>query len=134
MNKLVNCCLIEDNDISVFMSKRLMAKHPHFDEPLVFTNGTEAFEAFKSYLQTKQALPDVIVLDLLMPIWDGWDFLDAISDEFPDWSLPVFIITSSIDPADKKRAEKYPSVQSLLEKPLTEETLDRIASHLSKTI
>lgn len=128
MTKKVRCCLIEDNDISVFTGKRLMAQHSSFDEPSVYTNGKEAFEAFRSLHSSDSELPDVVVLDLQMPIWDGWDLLDALSTELPDWSVPIFITTSSIDPADKERAKQYPAVQQLFEKPLSTEKLDEIVA------
>lgn len=59
--------------------------------------------------------PDIILLDLNMPIMDGWDFLKAsLSMSLP----PVYIVSSSIDPSDKNRAKSDYRIKGFIEKPL----------------
>ena len=66
----------------------------------------------------KDNLPDVILLDLNMPVMDGWDFLNAaISIPLP----PIYIVSSSIDPNDKKKAMVDIRVKGFIEKPLNVE-------------
>lgn len=72
----------------------------------------------EALIMLKDNLPDVILLDLNMPVMDGWDFLNAaITIPLP----PVYIVSSSIDPSDKKRATFDNRIKGFIEKPLNVE-------------
>jgi len=64
--------------------------------------------------------PDVILLDLNMPVMDGWEFLRAA---IPINLPPVYIVSSSIDPNDKKKAMIDNRIKGFIEKPLTLENV-----------
>mgnify|MGYP000609055923 FL=1 len=59
-----------------------------------------------------------------MPEMNGWDFLDAMNEK--KWIIDVYILTSSVDPYDKKKAETYENIKGFLSKPLTLNLLDKI--------
>jgi CheY-like chemotaxis protein len=84
----------------------------------VFNNAQDALE--KIILED----PQIIFLDLNMPVMNGWDFLDVLQRK--NIKLDVYILTSSVDPNDKKKAEKYENVKGFLTKPLSKETLEPI--------
>jgi len=66
------------------------------------------------------------MLDINMPIMNGWDFMDAIKEKGMDKNVSVIILTSSINNADKIKAKKYDMVVDYVEKPLSIEHLNRL--------
>jgi CheY-like chemotaxis protein len=72
--------------------------------------------------QKPDALPDVILLDINMPIMDGWDFLEWFK-EFKEnlvKAIPIFMVSSSIDWRDIEKAKSYEEVIDYMSKPLTD--------------
>ena len=74
-------------------------------------------------------MPDLILLDLNMPIWDGWQFLDEAKDLDLLKDIPLYIITSSTDRSDRDRASQHQLLDRYLVKPLT---LDKVKPVLEK--
>jgi CheY-like chemotaxis protein len=70
------------------------------------------------------SLPDVILLDLNMPILDGWQFLDEFVKLPIKKEIAIFIVTSSIDPSDIEMVKKYDIVKSYIMKPITAQKLE----------
>ncbi len=64
-----------------------------------------------------------------MPLMNGWEFLDALNQHKILAGTLVFIITSSVDKADKEKAKTYPDVAGFLEKPLNVKTLQQLKDH-----
>ena len=81
-------------------------------------------------------LPDVIFLDLFMPGFNGFNFLDRFRKLYPaiDKTIHIFIISCSINPADKINAEKYPFVKGYFLKPVNMNTLKNIALAYGQTL
>ena len=74
--------------------------------------------------------PDLILLDLNMPNWDGLDFLEScrLCGRLPDYTR-IFILTSSEMPEDKEKAMSYKFVTGYMTKPLTDQSVQTILSH-----
>jgi CheY-like chemotaxis protein len=81
----------------------------------IVENGAEAVQAWK------QEDWDVLLMDINMPVMDGWQFLDSLGKLENPPLVHVVIVTSSIDTIDKRKATKYPQVIGFFEKPLTQE-------------
>jgi len=121
--------IIDDDPILIMVCKRLM-KITGFSE-IVYA-AKEGGEGMKILLEqlvsTPENLPDLILLDINMPVMNGWEFLDeliALSPKMP-LSLPVFMLSSTIDQADYDRASSYDLVKGFYSKPLTKENLEEI--------
>lgn len=93
---------------------------------LIYSNGKEAIEAIKPMIASGVKLPDIIFLDLNMPIMDGWQFLDEFTKIPLEQEVTIYIVTSSIDPADRKRAGKYEKVSNFIVKPIEVDHLQEI--------
>jgi CheY-like chemotaxis protein len=70
--------------------------------------------------------PDLLFLDINMPIMNGKEFLIAVSHQYKVLPFPVIIVTSSIDPEDYKETQSYPFVVGFLEKPMRQEAIESI--------
>ena len=115
--------LIEDNKTTNFISK-LALKSVGIETVDEVFNGMEACQ----YLQ--KICPDVIFLDLNMPVMDGWEFLEEIEIKQICRGVKIAILTSSRHPNDIKRSKFYPSVIAYLEKPLTKEKIETVRNTL----
>lgn len=115
--------IIDDDPIINFIHSKIINKK--FTEvPLIsFENAQIALQSIKE----NPAIKYTIFLDLNMPKLDGWGFLDAISLKDQELNYQVHIVTSSVDPADRLRANEYERVISYLTKPLKLEDLDKIS-------
>ncbi|MGZ9676285.1 response regulator [Flavobacterium sp. GNP001] len=128
MAKIDIACIIDDDPIFVFGTKRIMEIANFCESFMIFRNGKEAFDNLKSIIIANQKLPDLILLDLNMPIWDGWTFLDEFIKIPSANPITIYIMTSSIDPADIEKAKSYDAVSNYLVKPITIEELQKLIS------
>ncbi|TGK49656.1 response regulator [Leptospira bouyouniensis] len=122
MNPLAKVFLIEDDAVTTFLIKTLMEKFSFASEIITFPNGADALEA----LHKTNVSPDLLFLDLNMPIMDGWQFLDEIQTNSQFSKIPTYILTSSIDPSDKSKSQSFPNVKGYLTKPLALKDLEAI--------
>jgi CheY-like chemotaxis protein len=118
--------IIDDDKLSVKLMSLLIAKNDFCEEIHPFFNPQVALDELKQNAEENKRLPDAILLDLNMPIMDGWQFLDEFSLLPIKKEIPVFIVTSSIDPADIEMAKKYDMVRSYIMKPITNEKLNAL--------
>lgn len=126
MYKFNNACIIEDNPASVFWIKELMEEANFAAHILVYKNGQAAFEAISKNIDDAAKTPDIIFLDLNMPVMDGWQFLQAFTQLKPTKKILIYILTSSVDPEDTVKVLQYNNVQGYLVKPITESELIKI--------
>lgn len=126
MKKINIACIIDDDPIFVFGTKRIMQLINFCDSIIVFENGKEAHDHLKAIILANEPQPDVILLDLNMPIWDGWQFLDEFTKIPNENKITIYLITSSVDPADVEKAKNYDAVSSYIIKPITTAELRKI--------
>lgn len=120
--------IIDDDSIFVFVLKKLLEKHKDFGKVVDFKNGMEALETL---LAKDAELPSIILLDLNMPLIDGWQFLEKLEDYPQKDQLNVFILSSSIDVNDLDKSKKYSVVKDFVSKPVNHEKLDKILESLN---
>ncbi|SKB72338.1 response regulator [Daejeonella lutea] len=113
--------IIDDDPIHQRIAQIMIAKHELFEGYTSYTEAELALEYLESNAKNSEALPDVILLDLNMPVIDGWDFLEAF-EKFRSQlskSINVFIVTSSVDEKDKLRSQTFSFVKGFISKPLS---------------
>jgi CheY-like chemotaxis protein len=119
-----NVLLVDDDFVFTFLNKKIISSLKFVNEIDTAQNGLQAIELLNASVDNDKPLPDIILLDLNMPIMDGFGFLDAFRNlEHPQkHRIKIIIVTSSMHPEDLQRAKDY-GVTSYLTKPLKEEGL-----------
>lgn len=120
MHDLNKILLVDDDPIFLTLAELAIKKESDKVEIYKAMNGEEAINFLKS-----QSV-DIIFLDLNMPVMNGWEFLEALP-QIENWGKQIYVLTSSIDPSDQRKADENPLVTSMLEKPLDR---DKISSTL----
>jgi CheY-like chemotaxis protein len=127
-----NIAVIDDDDIYVLLTKRIIEKTHLFEKVIVFKNGLEGLNFIKENFNDFNLLPEIILLDLSMPIMNGWQFLDEFMKLYPknESSIKIYISTSSISPNDVERAKKISIVSNYLIKPISKEVFIKMLNDL----
>lgn len=135
MLDLILC--VDDDPITLMLCKKVIDKTSFSNEIITAQNGEKAlqyFDAIKiSALENNSPkLPQLIFLDLNMPVMGGWEFLDSFSSsKYSDFnSIKVVILSSTIDPEDLEKAKKYPMVLDFLSKPITISMLEYLTDKM----
>lgn len=128
MSKKKIVCVIDDDPIQIFLMKKNLSLIGGIDEVIQYQNGKEAFDGLSEKHKRRETLPDVIFLDLNMPIWDGWIFYNEFAKLFPDGILPmkVFILTSSNNDEDIERAQSLNLEKAYIRKPVGADVLQKL--------
>tara|TARA_R110002051_G_scaffold325871_1_gene432735 strand:- start:28593 stop:29000 length:408 start_codon:yes stop_codon:yes gene_type:complete len=132
MSKFKSICIIDDDPICVFGIRKMIDQVNFFNEIAVYANGLEAIQDFKKKLVENLPLPSTILLDLNMPIMDGWDFLEDFKKiPFEDRkNVRIHIVSSSVDSRDLTKANSYKEVNNFFTKPITKENIDRVIDEI----
>ncbi|NLR58527.1 response regulator [Chitinophaga polysaccharea] len=128
--KLIDTIFIVDDDpIHQQIAKIMIERQAISNHIRVFSDAQDVLDYLRTNAGSPEALPDLILLDLNMPVMDGWEFLEEYAGfctELPK-NIRIFVLTSSIDEKDKERVSGYSFVTGYLTKPLSKE----IIAHLS---
>ena len=125
-NRYKTCLLIDDNYIDNFVTRRILEGSNFADKVIVTQSATEAIQSLRS----GSVQPDVIFLDIRMPLMGGFEFLqeyEKIDIQGKD-DIKIFLLSSSLDPADMKKSINNKFITQFIHKPLTQKALDEINS------
>lgn len=125
--------VVEDDRITAAITKFIASKELHCQAVHTFSNGQQAFDQLAAAVRDGGKIPDLILLDLNMPLMDGWEFLDAFGTLPLGQVACVFILTSSINPEDIEKATHYPEVRGYFSKPLDKPNVQRMQSLLQQS-
>ncbi len=132
MNSINTACIIDDDPIFRFGTKKIMESVDFCKNFLVYKNGKEALEDLDIRLKSNIDMPDVILLDLNMPIMDGWQFLDELVKIPNAKQIPIYIVSSSVDSRDIEKAKNYELVTNYIIKPFSVLKLQNLLKELNK--
>ncbi|WP_051189361.1 response regulator [Daejeonella oryzae] len=124
---MINLLVIDDNEISNFLLKHMIRKNEQEISAQFYDNPEEALVYLKNCIRSNQN-PDLILLDINMPLMTGWDLLDHLRQDGIDLNerIPVYMLSSSVHKKDMELTRNYPEVISFISKPLSLEMLSEI--------
>ncbi len=125
MSKYSLTYIIDDDPIFVIVLKKLLKNMNLFLEVKNLKNGLDALTDLKNVEEHNQNFPDIIFLDLNMPVLDGWQFLEELEKlPFKD-KLNIYVISSTIDNREIMKCDNYESVRNFITKPTTSAMLNQ---------
>ena len=132
MGKAVVICIVDDDDVYQYTITRALKSDRLVKKILVFSDGEEALDFVTDNIGKKENLPDVIFLDVNMPIMDGWQFLEEYVKIKPrvGKQITIYMVTSSVDPVDVEKAEKFQEISDYLVKPIQPDQLRELVATL----
>ena len=131
MKHIDTTCLIDDDRIFIFAAKRILKATNFCNNFTIYNNGAEAIIGLKAIIKSGKNIPDLILLDLNMPIMDGWQFLDEFIKVENSKKITLYIVSSSIDPADSEKAKQYEQITDFIVKPITKDALTKIVNTIN---
>jgi CheY-like chemotaxis protein len=125
MRKLV---FIDDDPIDHFLMKHILRDKNYFDTTTYTVYGSLVLDYIEENKSEPEKLPDMIFLDLNMPTFSGWEFLDRLQQIQSGLAknILVYVISSSLRPADKDISSKYSFVSEFVSKPVDPKEIERI--------
>lgn len=124
MQKIDLVYVIDDDPLYIFSMKKLFKLSDFCQTSLFFKNGQEALDSLIPNAALEENLPDIIFLDISMPLMNGWQFLDELIKLPIKKEIKIFIVSSSIDPSDMEKSRSYSVVTDYIYKPIT---IDKIS-------
>lgn len=126
--------LIDDDFISVFLTEKLLRREEFSEQITSFQSPQQALEHVQQAIPDN--VPDIILLDLNMPLMSGWDFLEAIRPQEAQLAgrCLIYILTSSLAPTDKIKAKEYGGlVAGVINKPLDRAKVHAIRAQVTES-
>lgn len=134
MRNIESVAIIDDDNIYQFTAKRAIEWTGLIKKIYTFPGAKEALDYFSENMHNEDQLPDIIFLDLNMPVMDGWQFLKEfvlLKPQIKKKSI-IYIVTSSINPEDMMRAKNISDVTEYIVKPMTIEKFKSIIDSLDQ--
>ncbi|MBU2914281.1 response regulator [Reichenbachiella agariperforans] len=130
MGKIRKVAVIDDDQVFQLIIKKQIEMKNFECEILSFFNGQEAYDFFKENVDQSDVLPDLVMLDVNMPVKNGWDFLQdyqTLPSEMRS-KIKLYMVTSSVIQSDIDKANDNENIISFVSKPITNEKLEEVFS------
>jgi CheY-like chemotaxis protein len=127
MLQMKTAILVDDDDVFNFLNRNLLQKSTFFNKIHICSSGIKALDLLK------EITPDIIFLDIRMPIMSGFEFLDEF-EKLPDTfksKINIVMLTSSLDDSDIEKAFTYKNVVSFINKPFNTNKLSEVLEKIS---
>jgi CheY-like chemotaxis protein len=132
MNQAIKICIIDDDAVYKYTITKILKQLKCVENILSFSDGEEALDFLKNIENQANRLPDLILLDINMPVMDGFQFMQ----EFCEFNnglkvpIPVYLVTSSIDSSDIEQSKQIPHIRDYITKPIRAEKIKEIIQQL----
>ncbi|APY12090.1 response regulator [Seonamhaeicola sp. S2-3] len=134
MDNPFNICIIDDDDIYQFTVIKTLESLNLAQKIIGFSDGEEALNFFIENLNKSAELPDVVLLDINMPIMDGFQFMEEYVKIKPKVGkiITIYMVSSSVDPVDIEKAKSISDVSDYIIKPIKPGELKSIMDSIEK--
>jgi CheY-like chemotaxis protein len=117
-NSGVSIMIVDNDQVNSFVLKNIITRNYSDAKVELLPDGAEALEELKRLDQSSEDFPAVILLDIYMPVMDGFEFLDEYIKEFAHKNSIIFAMSNSLIKEDQQRANEYEVVKGFITKPL----------------
>ena len=133
MKKNKTICIIDDEPINQFIVTTIIKSINKEIGILSYENGEKAMEFLTKIHLSGNEMPDIILLDINMPVSSGWQFMDEFIKIKPRISkiISIYILSSSNDSADKRKAKTYKEISGYLCRPVEPYTIKKIIEYVN---
>lgn len=133
MDNKINLLVIDDDDINIFIIKKIVEKTGYNVNMVSKANGLLAIDYLKATLD-KEDFPHLILIDINMPVLNGWEFLDAYEELSITQRVDMYMLSSSVYENDIEKAKTYAKVKGFISKPLSIERLVELFKQLGEEV
>lgn len=133
MDNKINLLVIDDDDINIFIIKKIVEKTGYNVNMVSKANGLLAIDYLKATLD-KDDFPHLILIDINMPVLNGWEFLDAYEELNITQRVDMYMLSSSVYENDIEKAKTYTKVKGFISKPLSIERLVELFKQLGQEV
>lgn len=129
---MTSVLLIDDSDADNFFHKITIKKSTLCEKVETFTSAAEALKRLTTAAASNAEMPDIILLDINIPLVDGWEFLERYGREVDEAhrTPKIFMLSTSLNPKDRVRAEEHPLVEGYYSKPLETKSFIEMIKHI----
>lgn len=126
--------IIDDSQLDCFIGEKIIQNTGTLSSVKSFSQATEAFEFIKNSDPKVDDFITVIMLDIQMPVMNGFQFVEAFEELREDIKshYAIFMFSSSINENDKNRMENHPSIRRFYSKPISKDIVAHIVGSLQK--
>ena len=130
MDNNISVCIIDDDDVFQYTILHTLEAQPSVGKITPFT--AEAMTFIKANMDNPKELPDVIFLDINMPVMDGYRFMDEYLKTISliKKKITIYVLSSSVDLVDFEKTKKISEVSDYIIKPIRENQLTKILSEI----
>ncbi|SEA41502.1 Response regulator receiver domain-containing protein [Flavobacterium gillisiae] len=134
MDKKLLIAIVDDDLIFQFIAERLIESINSEHQTIIFSDGKEAIDFIDSNRNEIDTLPDIIFLDINMPVMNGWQFLNKYIEikSKIEKEITIYIVSSSKNPDDFIKAENINEVTDYIVKPINREKYTSILDSFCK--
>ncbi len=123
--------VIDDDPIYQIIVSKIIDRTMLFKKTLSFKNGLEALNKLKEVIYKNEDIPSIILLDINMPVMDGWEFMEELNNIHSQFTneINIYIVSSSIAEEDKNKSKNFKTILGYISKPVTVDDIVLIVSN-----
>ncbi|TCC94453.1 response regulator [Pedobacter frigiditerrae] len=126
LDSKINLLVIDDDDINIFIIKKIVEKTGFEINMVAKSNGKLAIDYLEEVTAQNAAFPHLILIDINMPVMNGWEFIEAYEQLDFKKDADLYILSSSVYENDIEKTKSYKSVKGFISKPLSMERLTEL--------
>jgi CheY-like chemotaxis protein len=126
----INLLVIDDDDINIFIIKKIVEKTGFDIDMVAKSNGQQAIDYLSETITEHKTLPNLVLIDINMPVMNGWEFVEAYQTLGIEQNVDLYILSSSVYENDIEKTKSYSTVKGFISKPLSIERLSELIKAL----
>ena len=132
MDSKIDLLVIDDDDINIFIIKKIVEKTGYNINMVAKTNGQLAIDYLSALAENNENFPQLVLIDINMPVLNGWEFLEAYDKLGVSERVDMYMLSSSVYENDIEKAKTYITVKGFISKPLSINRLIELFDSLSE--